>query len=212
MPSEDERDSSRNRLTKRDEYLSWKRKSRLVAMDKGDVYGLFDEDGTKGIYAALPGGAGAAAARSKWAKLARQLVGTIGKTIENESLQETWSREYERVIAQGAGPPDERPFVVALCMAAVERECSRAGTVGASIARTEFVIALQSFTEDDQKKSNHDTNSVRAGFIPYADRVRSAERKLAALGIPMTDDEKKQQFFQYFTGTHTETWRTSLSN
>ena len=102
--------------------------------------------------------------------------------------------------------------VVALCMAAVERECSRAGTVGASIARTEFVIALQSFTEDDQKKSNHDTNSVRAGFIPYADRVRSAERKLAALGIPMTDDEKKQQFFQYFTGTHTETWRTSLSN
>ena len=88
MPSDDERDSGRVKLTKRDEFLSWKRKTRFLAMDKGDVYELFDEDGTRGVYAAL----GGARERTKWANLARQLVGTIGKTIVNETLQEVWSR------------------------------------------------------------------------------------------------------------------------
>ena len=51
MPSDDERDSRTKNLTERDGFVAWKRNMRLVAMDKGDVYGLFDEDGTKGTYA-----------------------------------------------------------------------------------------------------------------------------------------------------------------
>ena len=87
MPADDERDDRRARLTSRDDFLSWKRRMRLVAMDKGDTYGLYDEDGTKGVYAAIPVGAGGNATRCKWGELALQLVGTIGNKIENETLK-----------------------------------------------------------------------------------------------------------------------------
>ena len=152
MPSDDERDTRTKNLTDRDGFVAWKRTMRLVAMDKGDVYGLFDEDGTKGTYATATAGAGGAAVRRKWNELSLTLIGTLGKKIENATLQHIWSREYERVATQGAGPPDERPFVVALAMAALERECAQANTVGAGIARSQFIIALQSFTEDEKKK------------------------------------------------------------
>ena len=57
MPSDDERDSRAAKLKDRGGFLAWKRTMRLVAMDKGDIYGIFDEDGTKGVYAAIPQGA-----------------------------------------------------------------------------------------------------------------------------------------------------------
>ena len=210
MPSDDERDTRTKNLTDRDGFVAWKRTMRLVAMDKGDVYGLFDEDGTKGTYATATAGAGGAAVRRKWNELSLTLIGTLGKKIENATLQHIWSREYERVATQGAGPPDERPFVVALAMAALERECAQANTVGAGIARSQFIIALQSFTEDEKKKGA-DGKTRTGGFTVYADRVREAERKLSSLGVHMTDEEKKQMFFTYFSGTHNETWRISLS-
>ena len=49
MPSDDERDSKATKLKDREGFLSWKRTMRLVAMDKGDIFGIFDEDCTKGI-------------------------------------------------------------------------------------------------------------------------------------------------------------------
>ena len=69
MPSDDERESAKKNLKERDGFLAWKRNMRLVAMDKGDVYGLFDEDGTKGTYATATAGAGGAAVRRKWIEL-----------------------------------------------------------------------------------------------------------------------------------------------
>ena len=146
MPSDDERDSKATKLKDREGYLSWKRTMRLVAMDKGDIFGIFDEDGIKGVYAAIPPGAGGAATKRKWSEVSMQLIGTIGKKIDNSTLQDIWSREFERIHAQGAGPPDQRPFVVALAMAALELECARATVVGAGIARSQFIISLQSFT------------------------------------------------------------------
>ena len=109
MPSDDERDSKATKLKDRDGFFAWKRTMRLVAMDKGDVYGIFDEDGTKGTYAAIPVGAGGAATKRKWSEVSMQLIGTIGKKIDNSTLQDIWSREYERIQAQGAGPPDQTP-------------------------------------------------------------------------------------------------------
>ena len=64
MPSDDERDSKATKLKDRDGFFAWKRTMRLVAMDKGDVYGIFDEDGTKGTYAAIPVGAGGAVSQT----------------------------------------------------------------------------------------------------------------------------------------------------
>ena len=209
MPSDDERDSKATKLKDRDGFFAWKRTMRLVAMDKGDVYGIFDEDGTKGTDAAIPVGAGGAATKRKWSEVSMQLIGTIGKKIDNSTLQDIWSREYERIQAQGAGPPDQRPFVVALSMAALEQECARATVIGAGIARSQFIISLQSFTEDEKKSGG---GAVGSGFIPYVDRVKESERKLAAMGVVMTDDEKKQLFFTHFPGTHSETWRISMSN
>ena len=209
MPSDDERDSGKNKLKDREGFLAWKRNMRFVAMDKGDVHGLFDEDGTKGLYAAIPGGQPGNRTRKEWAELSRTLIGTIGKKIENPTLQDIWSREFERITAQGAGPPDERPFMVALGMAALERECARANVAGAGIARAQFLIALQSFTESDRKSSAD--AKTREGFTAYVDRVKEAERKLTSMGVPISDEEKKQLFFTHFSGTHSETWRTSLS-
>ena len=88
MPSDDERDSKATKLKDREGFLSWKRTMRLVAMDKGDIFGIFDEDGTKGVYAAIPPGAGGAATKRKWSEVSMQLIGTIGKKIDNSNLQD----------------------------------------------------------------------------------------------------------------------------
>ena len=205
MATDDDKESKSNLLVDRDQFLSWSRRMRMVAMDKGDIYGIFDENGTKGSYNAISGNA---TKRTKWQEVSMQLIGTIGKKIENATLQSVWSAEFERIMAQGQGPPDQRPYMVALGMAALERECTSNTVVGASIARSQFIIALQSFTDDQGKNGQ----SADAGFIAYADRVKEAERKLAASAVVMTDAEKKQQFFQYFSGTSTESWRISVAN
>ena len=89
MPSDEERDSSAQKLTERDGFLAWKQSSRLLALSKGDVYGIFDEDGTKGAYAALAPGAGGAATRREWNKLSRnQVYGYIDATFLSEERAE----------------------------------------------------------------------------------------------------------------------------
>ena len=40
MPSDDERDHKNDNLIDREGFLNWKRRMRMVAMDKGDVYGI----------------------------------------------------------------------------------------------------------------------------------------------------------------------------
>ena len=86
MPSDDERDSKATKLKDRDGFFAWKRTMRLVAMDKGDVYGIFDEDGTKGTYAAIPVGAGGAATKRKWSdafRLTRHTVHGIQRLMHH---------------------------------------------------------------------------------------------------------------------------------
>ena len=213
MTEDDGKESTRDVLKDREGYFGWARKMRLLAMKKGDVQGIFAEDGTKGVYAALPAGAPGAAARKKWSETTRKLIGEIGSTIENGTLQEIWSVEYERIDAQGAGPPDEQPFAVGMCMAALERECARATALGMGNARTQFTLALQSFSEAEtgSRGGAHAEASAapHSGFVAYADRVKAAERKLTAMGVAMSDEEKKQAFFLHFAGNN-EHWRVSL--
>ena len=66
--------------------------------------------------------------------------------------------------------------MVALSMAALEQECARATVIGAGIARSQFIISLQSFTEDEKKSG---VGAVGNGFIPYVDRIKESERKLS---------------------------------
>ena len=46
MATDDDKESKSNLLVDRDQFLSWSRRMRMVAMDKGDIYGIFDENGT----------------------------------------------------------------------------------------------------------------------------------------------------------------------
>ena len=171
MPSDDEKESSGNRLVDREHFLGWKRKMRLTAKKKGDTQGVFDEDGTKGIYAAIPVGPAGNAARKKWRETTEQLIGEIGTKIDNATLEDVWSSEYERIQTQGAGPPDHRPFAVALAMAAREVECARATSLGRGMARTQFILALQSFIGKDTQKNGQAHADTQGGFVPYVDRI-----------------------------------------
>ena len=102
MPTDDDKDTKTPKLSDRDQFLAWKRSMRLYAMDKGDIYGICDEDGTKGTYAAITTAQG----RRKWDEISRQLIGTIGRHISNPTLQSVWSTEYERIINQEAPRQD----------------------------------------------------------------------------------------------------------
>ena len=45
----------------------------------------------------------------------------------------------------------------------------------------------------------------------HVDRIKESERKLAAMGVVMSDDEKKQLFFQYFTAVQKTILHSELS-
>ena len=89
-----------------------------------------------------------------------------------------------------------------LAMAAVEKACGGAEETVKQIARTGFKVALMSFEEQFGKSSDG-----KAGFVHYADGVRVAEQKLAHVGVVMTDEEKKEEFYGAFN-PRSASWST----
>ena len=94
MASDDESKDSTGKLTSREEYPGWKSRVQMLALAKGDVNGIFGDDGSDANvgYQAIPGNAAARApAQKEWNQLARKLVGKVASTITNESLLRIWT-------------------------------------------------------------------------------------------------------------------------
>ena len=171
----------------------------MLALAKGDEYGadIFSLGGgglppLPNVYSTL-----SVAEKRKWNVATRKLVGVVGDTISNTVLHTTWTEEFDRIQTHGAGPPDERPFAFALCMAAVDRECTQDNETTRSTARSQFRIQLQSYDPSQ-------------GFKDYADKVRRAERDLTRYGVIMSDSEKRQEFYQWFNPNADE-WNVKKS-
>ena len=88
-----------------------------------------------------------------------------------------------------------RPFVVAICMLAMESECDRDSDTAKMIASKELDIALGSFTSDE-------------GFVLFADLVSAAHNKCQRLGMPVID--LKTRFFTGFRCNATASWTTLI--
>ena len=214
MASDDESKDSTGKLTSREEYPGWKSRVQMLALAKGDVNGIFGDDGSDANvgYQAIPGNAAARApAQKEWNQLARKLVGKVASTITNESLLRIWTQTYSQAsAAPAAGQDDQRPYVFALCMKAIEQECYRVGETANLIARGEFVLALKSFVDKQQTGAKGESSSGNTGFIAYVDKIRRAEEKLRSYGVNMSDQEKKQLFYTHFS-SKTDDWSTLMT-
>jgi len=213
MSSDDESNKKAVKLETREEFPGWKERMGLLALEKGDFDGVFSDLGIDPNvgYQLYPPGAGGNAKRSKWMELSKRLVGKVGGAIDNSALRRVWTDEKARIEQAGVGPPDERPYMFAKCMAALEQECARKSAEANQIARGEFTIALQSFM--DKATTTKDSGSRRnegAGFAAYVDRIRNAEEKLRLYGVIMADEEKKQLFFSHFNA-NADHWPTLLT-
>ena len=172
---------------------------RMLALAKGDEYGadILSLGGgglppVPNVHSTL-----SVAEKRKWNVATRKLVGVVGDTISNTVLHTTWTEEFDRIQTHGAGPPGERPFAFALCMAAVDRECTQDNETTRSTARSQFRIKLQSYDPSQ-------------GFKDYADNVRRAEGDLTRYGVIMSDSEKRQEFYQWFNPNADE-WNVKKS-
>ena len=150
MPSDDDEKDRDNVLEHREQFPGWSRKMEMLAMAKGDIYGVFSDLGTNPQigYQAIPGGAAGNVERRKWNELSITLSGKIGGKIKNQALGLIFSDTFRSASQPpAAGQPDRRPFRLALSMQAVAQDCARASEQGNAIARGEFTLALQSFQD-----------------------------------------------------------------
>ena len=216
--SDDETSKGTGKLGSREEFPGWKAGMSLIALDRGDTDGIFTDDGSNPLvgYQLYPGGVGGNASKKKWMELSSKLIGKVGGQISNSALRRVWTDEHERIRALGAGPPDLRPFIFALCMTALERECARMSETSNQIARNAFKLAVQSFEAKESAPSSGSRESGKrdsadaGGFESFVDRISAAEEKLRLFGVHMTDAEKKQLFFTYFE-PQTDNWPTLLT-
>ena len=72
-----------------------------------------------------------------------QFFGEIGMHIQDRTLLRLWTETYSTVMT---GNAIMRPFVVGICMIAMESECLRDNDTAKMIASKELDIALGSFT------------------------------------------------------------------
>ena len=105
--SDDESDKVTHKLKSREEFTGWNKKVRLVCMSKGDIDGIFgDSGGDPAVgYQSYPVGAQGNILRTTWNTLAQKLVGKVGNTITNSSLQRVWTDELMRVNQAAAEKP-----------------------------------------------------------------------------------------------------------
>ena len=93
-------------------------------------------------------------------------------------------------------------------MAHLEAECARLSETATQIARQNFTIALQSFT--DKKAKSKPGEKEDGGFTRYVDQIHAAEEMLSVHGVNMTDDEKKELFFMHFQPS-SDRWQTLVT-
>ena len=212
MASDDESKDAKGGLKTREELPGWKRQMRMLALALGDTDGVFTDLGTNANfgYQLYAVGAQGNAKRREWNELARKLVGKVANKIKNTALLRVWTDAFvDSDVAPAAGQPDQRPYVFARCMAALEADCARASQSGTLIARSTFILALKSFV-DKGVNAKGISSDEKSGFVAYVDEIRKGEEKLRSYGVNMTEEEKKQLFYTHFS-SKTGSWSTLLT-
>ena len=212
MASDDESKDTKGGLKTREEFPGWNRQMRMLALALGDTDGVFTDMGTNANfgYQLYAVGAQGNAKRREWNELARKLVGKVANKIKNTALLRVWTDAFvDSDVAPAAGQPDQRPYVFARCMAALEADCARASQSGALIARSTFILALKSFV-DKGVNAKGISSDEKSGFVAYVDEIRKGEEKLRSYGVNMTEEEKKQLFYTHFS-SKTGSWSTLLT-
>ena len=76
-------------LRSREDFRGFKDSMLLYALEKGDVEGIFSDDGsdTSVGYQSIPN----AARRREWMLLSGKLTGRVGRQIINPTLRNTWN-------------------------------------------------------------------------------------------------------------------------
>jgi hypothetical protein len=196
MADDTEERSNLAELRSREDFRGFKESMLLYALEKGDVEGIFSDDGSDASvgYQAIPIAGGSR--RREWLLLSGKLTGRVGRQIINPTLRNTWNTAMAAAVADG-----KTEYRFALAMQALEKACGGVEETAKQIARTGFKVALMSFEEQTGK------NDGKAGFINYADGIRVAEQKLAHAGVVMTDDEKKEKFYGAFN-PRSATWNS----
>ena len=181
-------------LQAREDFRGFKESMLLYALEKGDVEGIFSDDGSDATvgYQTLT----TAARRREWMLLSGKLTGRVGRQIKNPTLRNVWNTAMATSVSDG-----KAEYRFALAMAAVEKACGGIEETAKQIARTSFKVALMSFEEQSGKSDG------KSGFVHYADGVRVAEQKLAHAGVVMTDEEKKEKFYGAFNPS-SASWNT----
>ena len=120
-------------------------RSQLYAPEKGDVEGIFSDDGSDATvgYQTLT----TAARRREWMLLSGKLTGRVGRQIKNPTLRNVWNTAMATSVSDG-----KTEYRFALAMAAVEKACGGIEETAKQIARTGFKVALMSFEEQSGKK------------------------------------------------------------
>ena len=149
-------------LRSREDFRGFKDSMLLYALEKGDVEGIFSDDGSDASagYQSLPIHG---TRRREWLLLSGKLTGRVGRQILNPTLRNTWNTTMAAAVADG-----KTEFRFALAMAAVEKACGGVEETAKQIARTGFKVALMSFEEQSGKSDGKD------GFVHYADGIRMA--------------------------------------
>ena len=212
MASDDESKDTKGGLKTREEFPGWNRQMRMLALALGDTDGVFTDMGTNANfgYQLYAVGAQGNAKRREWNELARKLVGKVANKIKNTALLRVWTDAFvDSDVAPAVGQPDQRPYVFARCMAALEADCARASQSGALIARSTFILALKSFV-DKGVNAKGISSDEKSGFVAYVDEIRKGEEKLRSYGVNMTEEEKKQLFYTHFS-SKTGSWSTLLT-
>jgi hypothetical protein len=189
MADDTEESSTLAVLSKRVDFRGWKQSMLLYAMEKGDVDGIFTDDGSDAARGYQLIAALSHARRQSWKLLSGKLTGRVGRQITNPTLRDVWNTS---ITSASVAVPSQAQYQFALAMRAVEDACGGVEETAKQIARTRFKVALMTFEEQSTK------GDVKAGFETYADGIRVAEQKLAHAGVIMSDEEKKEKFFAGF--------------
>ena len=186
MADDTEESSTLAVLSKRVDFRGWKQSMLLYAMEKGDVDGIFTDDGSDAARGYQLIAALSHARRQSWKLLSGKLTGRVGRQITNPTLRDVWNTA---ITSASVAVPSQAQYQFALAMRAVEDACGGVEETARQrqIARTRFKVALMAFFEEQSTKGD-----VKAGFETYADGIRVAEQKLAHAGVNMSDEEKKE--------------------
>ena len=91
MADDTEESSTLAVLSKRVDFRGWKQSMLLYAMEKGDVDGIFTDDGSDAARGYQLIAALSHARRQSWKLLSGKLTGRVGRQITNPTLRDVWN-------------------------------------------------------------------------------------------------------------------------